>query len=180
MLQILPAIFVYKQRKHVHSLKQSSKLIKSQTYRAKIATKIARVHSPLKNFEYPTRFEPRTYRGRVARSEQQTTVQRNSGQNQSFTMFTCYTRPTLCFAYLPLCVFHKKKLKLESVKCRCNYLEYSDSLVKVMMFHGRRTVHGRQRCLFIFHPRISAAPVVQVMTETSKEQRQGLSNKTMF
>ena len=71
-------------------------------------------------------------------------------------------------------------MKLESVKCRCNYLEYSDSLVKVMMFHGRRTVHGRQRCLFIFHPRISAAPVVQVMTETSKEQRQGLSNKTMF
>lgn len=108
LLQILPAIFVYKQCKHVHSLKQSSKLIKSQTYRAKIATKIARVHSPLKNFEYPTRFEPRTYRGRVARSEQQTTVQRNSGQNQSFTMFTCYTRPTLCFAYLPLCVFHKK------------------------------------------------------------------------
>ena len=77
-------------------------------------------------------------------------------------------------------VFFTKKMKLESVKCRCNYLEYSDSLVKVMMFHGRRTVHGRQGCLFIFHPRISAAPVVQVMTETSKEQRQGLSNKTMF
>ena len=163
----------------MHSLKQSSKLTKSPTYRAKIATKIARAHSLLKNFEYSTWFEPRTYRVRVARSEQQTTVRGNSGQKQSLTMFTSYTRPTLCFAYLPLCVFGKK-MTLESVKCRCNYLEYSDSLVKVMMFHGRRTVHGRQRCLFIFHPRISAAPVVQVMTETSKEQRQGLSNKTMF